>query len=101
METREVRIERAPPKRLLAKLRWRSFKLGPDEQLWESCMAPIANLIDAGWEIAKVHIVWQRGMPWGVERQTRYLVWCVDECELSEDVGYQGRTVFTLERARD
>jgi hypothetical protein len=96
MDTRVVRVQRAPPKRLLAISRWRSFKMGPDHQVWEQCLEPVARLIDEGWELARVHVRWQRGLPYGVERQTRYLVWCVDECELTEDTGYQSYTEFTF-----
>ena len=95
-----MRIERAPPKRLLATLRWRTFKTGPDRQVWDQCMQPVADLIDAGYEVAGVEIEWGRGMPFGVEDQTRYLTWCVDECELREHYGKagQGWTEITLTR---
>jgi hypothetical protein len=96
---REIRIERAPPKRLLANLRWRSFKTGPDQQVWDQCLQPVADAIDAGLEITRVHIEWGRARPFGVEQQTRYLTWCVDECELTESAGQPGRghTTFTLD----
>ncbi len=62
----EILIERAPPKRLLANLRWRSFKTSPDQQVWEQCLAPVVAAIDQGYEITRVHVEWGKGRPFGV-----------------------------------
>jgi hypothetical protein len=88
----------SPPRRLLAANRWRTFKVGPDRQVWEQALAPVIAAIDAGWDIARVHVEWGRSRPYGVEQQARLLCWCVDECQLSESygTGKRGYTEFHL-----
>jgi hypothetical protein len=99
MATRVVRIDRSPPRRLLAHHRWRTFKVGPDRQVWEQAMAPVWRAIDEGYDIARVFVQWGQSRPFGVERETRLLTGCVDECELLDTYGEPGRgyTEFTLE----
>lgn len=99
--TRVVRLSLSPPRRLLALNRWRTFKVGPDRQVWADCMAPVNALIDAGLDITKVHIEWGRSQPFGVEHEVRVLTMCApDECELTQSYGKPGKgyTAFTLER---
>lgn len=62
-QTRIVTIDRSPPKRLLAADHWRTFKTGPDRQVWDRCMEPVADLINDGWRVTSIHVVWGKSYP--------------------------------------
>ena len=103
MPERRVVIDRSPPRRLLDTLRFRSFKLGPDIQVWEQCYAPVDALIAEGWRITDVLIEWGKSLPltpYAREQAARELTRCMGDCMIRETSGKPGRgtTTITLER---
>ncbi len=101
---RTVLIDRAPPRRVLAPLRYRAFKTGPDRAIWDACWEPVRRLLDAGWRIAQVTIDWGQALPmttrWRVET-VRDLTGCYDGCEVHETFGDVGRGQVVVEMTRD
>lgn len=85
MERRNVRLVR--PRRVLASLRYRSFKTQQDRDIWEACLAPVERLRDEGWRLSVVTVDWGRALPntdaWRV-KTIRDLLGCYDGCEVRE-----------------
>lgn len=98
-----VRIERAPPLRLLTPTRWRSFKMGPDRIVWEEAMREAQALLDAGWRVRLATVHWGRRVPCrgaAERRELRALLSCGEGCMLEVD-GAGGRAETTLTLGRD
>lgn len=103
-ERRIVRIDRSPPRRLLAPLRWRSLKTSPDRIIWDACWQPAARLLDAGWRLVAVTVDWGPALPMTAawrEETLRELTGCGGDCAVRETVGDTGRGSMTVEMTRD
>lgn len=103
-ERRTVVIDRAPPRRVLAGLRYRSFKTGPDRDIWASCWEPVRRLLGDGWLMTAVTVDWGRYVPmsdsWRRE-MIRELTGCYDACQVRETVGDTGRGTTRVEVMRE
>lgn len=100
-EERMVRIERAPPVRLLAPTRYRSFKSGPDRLVWDDAMREVRDALANGWRVKRVVVDWGNRRPWvgaDVERVLRRLLACEDGSELAimGGTGRRSSTTFML-----
>lgn len=103
-ERRTVRIDRSPPRRLLAPTRYRSFKSQPDRLIWEACWAPVQALLDAGWHMIAVTVDWGPALPMTTawrEEAIRELTGCYAACEARETVGDTGRGATTVDVIRE
>lgn len=103
MERRIVELSLAPPKRLLASLRWRSSKIRYDQDVWDMAMSQVYALRDAGWMVRHVQVEWgksQPGTPREREQMARGLTGCGEGCGLAMTCGAPGRgsTTIALER---
>lgn len=99
-----VEIDRSPPRRILAPLRWRSFKTGPDRIIWGACWQPVQTLLDDGWRIVRVTVDWGRALPLtagGRDQAIRKLTGCYDGCEAQSTASGHGRGTTTVEMVRD
>ncbi len=103
MPKRVVVIPMAPPRRLLAPLRWRSFKLGPDHQVWNQVMDPVRALVADGWRMVRVTIDVGQSMPLtpgSREQALRELTDCHGSCDLAVDMSGRGKGTTVVELAR-
>lgn len=103
-ERRVVVMPISPPRRLLAPLRWRSFKLGPDYQVWDQVMAPVRALLADGWRMVQVRIDWGASFPLTPgrrEQAARELTECHGACEIAMMAGSPGRGTTTVEMERE
>jgi hypothetical protein len=103
-ERRVVLIHRAPPRRILAPLRYRAFKTQPDRTIWEGCWAPVNRLLEDGWRMTRVTVDWGSALPMTTawrERTIRELCGCYDGCEVGETVGDTGRGETRVELSRE
>lgn len=102
--TATVQIDRSPPRRVLMPTRWRSFKTGPDRDIWKACWAPVRVLLDEGWRIETIFIDWGASKPetraWR-EQAIRDLCGCYDGCRVVESAGDIGRGRMFVEMTRD
>lgn len=103
-ERRNVIIDRAPPRRVLAPTRYRSFKSQPDRTIWEACWQPVQALIEEGWRLVAVTVDWGAAEPmtdrWRLET-IRELTGCYDPCEARSTCSFGGRGRTTVELERD
>lgn len=103
-ERRNVIIERAPPRRVLAPTRYRSFKSQPDRTIWEACWQPVQASIEEGWRLVAVTVDWGAAEPmtdrWRLET-IRELTGCYDPCEARSTCSFGGRGRTTVELERD
>ena len=103
-ERRTVRIERSPPRRILAPLRWRAMKTAADRSIWEACWAPVLRLQSDGWRLRGVTVDWGKSLPLtagGRDQAIREVCGCYDACEVSSDASGQGRGTTLVEMTRD
>lgn len=91
---RVVVIDRAPPRRMLAPLRYRSFKTRADRDIWDACWEPVQRLLEDGWRIERVTVDWGPSLPMTTAWRDdfiRDMSGCYDACEVHETMGDTGR----------
>jgi len=103
MDMRVVEIDRSPPRRLLASLRWRDFKLTQDRHVWEQATAPVRAYEAQGYELQRVVIDWGASTPDTPsvrEQKARELTGCFAPCELIMVESHHGRGSTRVELSR-
>ena len=104
MATKTVRIDRAPPRRVLAPLAYRSFKSGPDRAVWDACWDPVRRLQADGWQMVRVLVDWGSSLPStpaGRVDLIRDVTGCYDACVVVSDSSRRGRGEMVIEMVRD
>ena len=102
-EQRTVVLPLAPPRRLLAPLRYRAFKTGPDRIVWDQVLEPVRSLMHDDWWVVGVVIDWGSSLPFAPgsrERVVReFLDWGWDYSLVMHAIGHgRGSTTVGLER---
>jgi hypothetical protein len=102
-ERKAVRVNRSPPRRVLASDRYRTTKTQADRDVWAACMEPIDRLRNEGWRVVAVAVDWGPALPMTArwrEEAIRDLLGCYDGCEIRETVGdlTRGSTLVEMER---
>lgn len=104
VEHMQLVIQMAPARRLLDTLRFRSFKLGPDYQIWEQATEPLRERLAAGWQLVNVELDWGGSIPLTPtqrEAKARELLLCHEPCQLvdvSSGMPGRGKVTCYLER---
>lgn len=62
-ETRCVRIDLAPPRRLAPGARFRSLKRRDDLTLWQNVLEPVRALEAEGWRRVRANVEWGKVLP--------------------------------------
>ena len=103
-EHMQLVIQMAPARRLLDSLRFRSFKLGPDYQVWEQATEPLRERLAVGWRLVKVELDWGGSIPLTPTRReakSRELLFCHEPCQMldvSSGIPGRGKVTCYLEQ---
>lgn len=101
-EEREVVLPLVPSRRLMDDLKYRSFKLIQDRQVWATAWARVEALTAEGWTVEKVRVDWGNRLPGiGDERETFIRRMCGGVERIEQDVSGQGKGSTTVSLRRE
>jgi hypothetical protein len=97
---KQITLELAPPRRLFDDLRYRSFKLLADRQVWARNWDRVLALEADGWQVDCVAIDWGSRIPLTPNARTSALIDLIGDRPIACTSSGQGKgkTVITLSR---